>query len=95
MKDICIYAPGDPNKIGKEGKTRWDSFSMLYKWVICMESINAVQEANRQYDNGTIPRCLLMNHLTGFLFRDVVEAIFQHLNRDEAEAVIEESTDFG
>ena len=20
VKDVCIYAPGDPNKIGKEGK---------------------------------------------------------------------------
>jgi hypothetical protein len=27
MKDICIYKPGDLNKIGKEGKTSWDSFS--------------------------------------------------------------------
>ena len=27
MKDICIYRPGDLNKIGKEGKTSWDSFS--------------------------------------------------------------------
>jgi hypothetical protein len=27
MKDVCIYKPGDLNKIGKEGKTSWDSFS--------------------------------------------------------------------
>ena len=27
VSDVCIYKPGDPNKIGKEGKTSWDSFS--------------------------------------------------------------------
>ena len=27
IKDICIYNPGDLNKIGKEGKTSWDSFT--------------------------------------------------------------------
>ena len=26
-KDICIYGPEILNKIGKEGKTSWDSFS--------------------------------------------------------------------
>ena len=27
IKDVCYYKPGDLNKIGKEGKTSWDSFS--------------------------------------------------------------------
>jgi hypothetical protein len=26
IKDVCIYKPGDLNKIGKEGRTSWDSF---------------------------------------------------------------------
>ena len=27
IKDVCIYKPGDLNKVGKEGRTSWDSFS--------------------------------------------------------------------
>ena len=34
IKDVCIYAPGDLNKIGKEGRTSWDSFSYTLQWVI-------------------------------------------------------------
>ena len=39
--------------------------------------INAVQEANRQYDNGVIPNMLVQEHFDRVLFRDVVEAVFQ------------------
>ena len=56
--------------------------------------INAVQEANRQYDNGITPAMLIDESFDRVLFRDVVEAIFQISNRDEAEAVIEEFNRF-
>ena len=50
-KDICIYAPGDLNKVGKEGKTSWDSFSYAIQMGHNVWShINAVQEANRLAD---------------------------------------------
>lgn len=51
MKDICWYAPGMLNKIGKEGKTSWDSFSyalMMSHNVYC--HIVAVQRANQLAD---------------------------------------------
>jgi hypothetical protein len=51
MGDICWYAPGDLNKIGKEGKTSWDSFSyalMMGHNVYC--HIVAVQRANQLMD---------------------------------------------
>lgn len=94
-KDVCIYAPGDLNKIGKEGKTSWDSFSYAIQmghnvWM----HINAVQEANRQYDNGIIPSMLVEERFDRLFFRDVVEAIFATDNRDEANAVIEEFSRF-
>ena len=95
VKDVCIYAPGDLNKIGKEGKTSWDSFSYAIQMAHNVWShINAVQEANRQYDNGTIPAMLVDESFDRVLFRDVVEAIFATSNRDEAEAVIEEFNRF-
>ena len=90
-KDICIYGPGDLNKIGKEGKTSWDSFSyaIMMGHNVWMH-INAVQEANRQYDNGVIPNMLVQEQFDRVLFRDVVEAVLATDNREEAEAVIEE-----
>ena len=49
--DICWYAPGDLNKIMKEGKTSWDSFSyalMMGHNVYC--HIVAVQRAQQLMD---------------------------------------------
>ena len=90
-KDVCIYAPGDLNKIGKEGKTSWDSFSyaILMGHNVWMH-INAVQEANRQYDAGRIPNMLVQESFDRIMFRDIIEAIFATDNRDIAEAVVEE-----
>ena len=51
MADICHYAPGMLNKIGKEGKTSWDSFAyalMMGHNVEC--HIVAVQRAQELMD---------------------------------------------
>lgn len=51
MEDICHYAPGMLNKIGKEGKTSWDSFAyalMMGHNVYC--HIVAVQRAQQLMD---------------------------------------------
>lgn len=51
MGDVCYYAPGDLNKIGKEGKTSWDSFSYgLYMAHNTEIHIQAVQRANQLAD---------------------------------------------
>ena len=90
-KDICIYAPGDLNKVGKEGKTSWDSFSyaILMGHNVWMH-INAVQEANRQYDAGKIPNMLINETFDRIMFRDIVEAIFSTDDRSVADAIIQE-----
>ena len=94
-KDVCIYAPGDLNKIGKEGKTSWDSFSYAIQMGHNVWShINAVQEANRQYDNGIIPNMLVEESFDRLFFKDVVEAIFATSNRDEANQIVEEFSRF-
>ena len=94
-KDVCIYAPGDTNKNNKEGKTSWDSFSYAIQMGHNVWShINAVQEANRQYDAGHIPKMLVQEQFDRVLFRDVVEAVFATDKRDEANAVIEEFSKF-
>ena len=51
IADICHYAPGMLNKIGKEGKTSWDSYGyalMMAHNVYC--HIVAVQRANNLAD---------------------------------------------
>jgi len=91
MKDICIYAPGDLNKIGKEGRTSWDSFSYAIQMGHNVWShINAVQEANRQYDLGKIPDMLVDEQFDRVYYKDIVEAIFATSDRGTADAVVEE-----
>jgi len=90
MKDICIYKPGDLNKIGKEGKTSWDSFAyaLLMGHNVWMH-LTAVQEANRRFDTGEYPA--MMRRSTGDYarFEDIIEAIFASPDRATAEAIIE------
>ena len=90
VKDICIYGPNDQNKIGKVGKTSWDSFTYAIMmghnvWL----HLNSVQEANRQYDAGLCPAMLVDERFNRTYFKDVVEAIFSTPNRQEAEDIIE------
>jgi hypothetical protein len=95
MKDICIYKPGDVNKIGKEGKTSWDSFSyaLLMGHNVWMH-IESVQRANREYDAGQWPKMMKFtgtNEKLGDnrMFKDIVNAIFATNSREESEAIIE------
>ena len=90
MKDICIYAPGDLNKNGKEGKTSWDSFSyaLMMGHNVWMH-LNAVQEANRQYDLGKLPAMLVDERFDRVYYKDLVDTIFACDNRDDANAIVE------
>jgi hypothetical protein len=90
MKDICIYKPGDLNKIGKEGKTSWDSFSyaLLMGHNVWMH-LTAVQEANRRFDAGEHPAMMRRDGGDYARFEDIVEAIFAAPDRQTAEDIIE------
>lgn len=51
MGDICWYSPGDLNKIGKEGKTSWDSFSYFLQMAHNVyQHIESTQRANQLMD---------------------------------------------
>ena len=56
--------------------------------------INAVQEANRCYDNGIYPAMLVQEKFDRLYFRDVIDAIFSTSDRSKAEAIIEEYSRF-
>ena len=89
MKDICIYKPGDLNKIGKEGNTSWDSFSyaLLMGHNVWMH-LTAVQEANRRFDAGSRPAMMQRQGGDYAKFEDIVEAIFAAPDRETSEAII-------
>jgi hypothetical protein len=90
MKDICIYNPGDLNKIGKIGKTSWDSFSyaLLMGHNVWMH-LTAVQEANRRFDRGEHPAMMRRDGGDYAYFEDIVEAIFAATDRQTAENIIQ------
>jgi hypothetical protein len=95
LGDICYYAPGDLNKIGKEGRTSWDSFSYaLLMAHNVWTHLEAVQRANREYDSGTWPAMMWNQGTKGRTgdharFKDIVDAIFAANTREESEAIIE------
>jgi hypothetical protein len=81
----------DKNKLGKvSNRTSWDSFSyaIMMGHNVWMH-VNAVQEANRQYDAGNVPAMLVREKFERVYFKDVVEAIFAADNRADANAIIE------
>ncbi len=95
IKDICIYKPGDLNKIGKEGKTSWDSFSYAIQMGHNVYAhINSVQRANQEYDKGIVPAMLVQEKFDRLFFKDIVEAIFATSSRAEAEKAVEEYSRF-
>lgn len=93
--DICCYKPGDLNKLGKEGKTSWDSFSYCIQmghntWA----HINAVLTANEKYDQNIVPAMLVKTHFDELFFRDIINEIFATSDRQRAESLVEEHSRF-
>ena len=95
MKDICIYGPGDLNKVGKEGKTSWDSFSyaLLMGHNVYLH-LTAVQEANRRFDAGERPAMMEYSAPGRDKFEDIVERIFAEPNKDKAMKIIDSYNDY-
>jgi hypothetical protein len=93
--DVCHYAPGMLNKIGKEGKTSWDSFSyaLLMGHNVWMH-IESVQRANREYDAGVVPGMLVQETFDRILFRDVVERVFEQRDYTKSMNIINEYSKF-
>jgi len=93
--DVCHYAGGMLNKIGKEGKTSWDSFSyaLLMGHNVWMH-IESVQRANREYDAGVVPGMLVQETFDRILFRDVVERVFEQRDYAKSMNIINEYSKF-
>jgi hypothetical protein len=86
----------DVNKLGKvSNRTSWDSFTyaIMMGHNVWMH-VNAVQEANRQYDAGNVPAMLVQEKFDRLYFKDVVEAIFATSDRGTADAIVEDYSRF-
>jgi len=95
ISDICYYKPGDKNKIGKEGRTSWDSFSYALQmghnvWM----HIESTQRANEQYDAGLFPYMLIDERFNKIEFKQVVDQIFSLRDRQKSLDLIEEYSNF-
>lgn len=85
LKDLCYRGQGFIGQHGKETKTSWDtlSYTLLQSHNVWMH-MNAVQEANRQYDNNVVP-AMVYNKFEGKkFFTSIVDEIFSKKNKTEA-----------
>ena len=85
VSDLCYRGQGFLGQHGKETKTSWDtlSYTLLQSHNVWMH-MNAVQEANRQYDQGVIPKMLMNETFERILFKDIIDEVFSKKTKQEA-----------
>jgi hypothetical protein len=85
LKDLCYRGVGFLGQHGKETKTSWDtlSYTLLQSHNVYTH-MSAVQEANRQYDTGVIPKMLMNEQFERVLFKDVIDEVFSKKTKQEA-----------
>ena len=87
--DLCYRGVGFIGQHGKETKTSWDTLSYtLLQAHNVYQHITAVQEANRKYENGIIPKMLMRETFERERFGEIVDEIFRLNNRDKSLALI-------
>jgi hypothetical protein len=91
VNDICIYKPGDVNRMGTETKTSWDSFAyaMMMNHNVYTH-INSVQAANRAYDGGDYPNMLVDDRFDRTEVKDVIARIFELDDKEAALKMIDD-----
>jgi hypothetical protein len=91
INDVCVYGPGDLNKIGKVGRTSWDSFAYaLLMGHNVYAHIKAVQDGNERYDNGIVPAMLQHDLKDRYAFRQLIDTIFSAPSRAAALAIVDD-----
>ena len=92
VSDVCHYQAGMLNKIGKEGKTSWDSFSyaLLMGHNVWMH-LESVQRANRQFDLGISPDMMVHPRNPDLDITVLVDRIFSVRDRSKSLQIIEEN----
>jgi hypothetical protein len=91
LKDLCYRGHGFLGQHGKETKTSWDtlSYTMLQAHNVYRHMF-AVQEANRQYEQGNIPKMLMNETFDRIRFGEIVEEIFSLNDRQKSLDLIDQ-----
>jgi hypothetical protein len=84
MKDLCYRGQGFIGQHGKETKTSWDtlSYTLLQSHNV-YQHIAAVQEANRRYETGIMPK-MVMNKFDNNHFGAIIDEIFSLKDRQKS-----------
>ena len=94
MKDLCYRGQGFIGQHGKETKTSWDTLSYtLVQSHNVYTHLSAVQEANRRYETGIMPK-MVMNQFDDQHFGEIVDKIFAQNDRQKSLDMIESHSSF-
>jgi hypothetical protein len=90
IKDLCYRGVGFINNQGRETKTSWDTLSYtLLQAHNVYQHIHAVQEANRRYDSGIIPKMVMNETFERVRFSEIVDEIFSLKDREKSLELID------
>ena len=94
LKDLCYRGQGFLGQHGKETKTSWDtlSYTLLQSHNV-FTHMSAVQEANRKYEQGIMPK-MVMNQFDEEHFGEIVDKIFAQNDRQKSLDMIESHSSF-
>jgi len=93
LSDLCYRGQGFIGQHGKETKTSWDTLSYtLLQGHNVWSHMTAVQEANRRYDQGVVPKMLTNDTFEKIVFSEVVDQIFALKDRQKSLDMIESYT---
>ena len=95
LKDLCYRGHGFLGQYGKETKTSWDtlSYTILQAHNV-YQHMFAVQEANRQYEKGSVPKMLMNETFDRVHFGDLVDEIFSLNDREKSLELIDKHSRF-
>ncbi len=85
LRDVCYRGQGFLGAHQKETKTSWDtlSYTLVQSHNVWMH-MNAVQEANRKYEQGIVPKMIMHKFEGGQFFANLVDEIFSKKTKQEA-----------
>jgi hypothetical protein len=95
ISDLCFRGQGFIGQHGKETKTSWDTLSYtLIQSHNVYQHIHSVQEANRRYEQGVIPKMLMNDTFERIRFSELVDEIFSLNDRQKSLELVEKHSKF-
>jgi hypothetical protein len=95
VRDLCYRGQGFIGQHGKETKTSWDTLSYtLIQSHNVFQHISAVQEANRRYEQGIIPKMIMNETFERIRFSELVDEIFSLKDRQKSLDLIDHHSRF-